>query len=255
LARIGYLARGVVYATIGVLAVQTALGVGGAATGTKGAVEELASVPFGEALLWLIAVGFAGLTFWRAIQFFAEPVTRDAKGWGKRAGHAGSAVLYAALSAATVRLLLKDGGGGGDEQASSWTARLMEFPLGRALVAVVGCALIGYGVYQVVEAVRSKFTRNLQLEGLAAQRADWVIRVSKFGIIARGVVFGLMGLFVLLAAVHFNPNEAKGFGETLSVLASQPHGSVLLGVVALGLVAFGVYEGIEARYRRFDRAS
>lgn len=252
LARAGYVARGIVYAVVGVLALMLAFGSGGATTGPQGAVQYLAGVPFGEVLLWIVAIGLAGFVLWRLVQTVANPEGHggDAKGWARRIGHLVSAVLYAALLVGTLRVLLGGGGGGGGNSQAGWTAKLLSAPFGQALVALVGIIVAGYGVYEMLQGWRAKFTRKLRLDGIAAQQGNKIKQVSRFGVMSRGFVWVVMGIFFIQAALTSNPNETGGIGEALASLSNQPFGTILLAVVAAGLVAFAAYSLVLARYRR-----
>jgi hypothetical protein len=255
LARLGYLAKGVVYAVIGVLALQVAIGSGGKTTDTKGALAALARESWGKALLAVVAVGMVGYVLWRVMQAWLDPDGKGtgAKGLVVRAGYLVSAAIYSALAAAAFRLVLGTGGVGshGDPSAQSWTARLMSQPFGQALVAVVGLVIAGVGLREILKAWKEKFRRKLRLEELRPPRAEWAVRISKLGILARGGVFVMIGAFLVQAALTANPRRAHGLDGALRALADQPYGTVLLALAAAGLVAYAVYMAVEARYRRF----
>jgi hypothetical protein len=74
--------------------------------------------------------------------------------------------------------------------------------------------------------------------------------LGTFGHLARMVVFGLVGVFLIKAAIDFNPKKAVGLDGALAKLAHASYGPFLLGLVAAGLVAFGLYSLTDARYRR-----
>ncbi|MET0405855.1 MAG: DUF1206 domain-containing protein, partial [Cystobacter sp.] len=239
LARMGYLAKGVVYAVVGVLALQVAFGQGGEMTDTHGALATLARESWGSVLLAVISLGLFGYVLWRVVQAWMDPDNKGtgAKGIAVRLGYAVSAAIHTSLALAAIRLATGTGGGKQGNSMQSWTAKLLSEPFGQALVAVVGLVIAGIGVWQIHKAWTEKFRRKLGLQGLAAKQERWTMRVCKVGIIARGVVFVLMGLFFLLAALRSNPSEARGLDGTLATLASQPYGSVLLTLVSAGLVA------------------
>ncbi|MFY0528256.1 DUF1206 domain-containing protein [Archangium gephyra] len=255
LARLGYLAKGVVYAVIGVLAIQVAIGSGGKTTDTKGALSTLAQGSWSKALLAVVAVGLVGYVLWRVVQAWMDPDGKGtgAKGLALRGFYLVSAAIHTGLALAAFRLVLGTGGAGtsGDQSAQSWTARLMSQPFGQALVAVVGLVIAGMGVWQVHKAWKEKFRKKLRLDTLRPQQAEWAVRISKLGILARGGVFVLIGGFLVQAALTANPRRARGLDGALEALASQPYGTVLLALTAAGLVAYAVYMAVEARYRRF----
>jgi len=255
LARLGYLAKGVVYAVVGVLALQVALGTGGKTTDTQGALATLAQSSAGTALLAVVAVGLVGYVLWRVVQAWMDPDGKGSKPKGlvQRGGYLLSAAVHASLAVAAFRLVLGKGGGGkgGEQSTQEWTARLMSQPFGQALVATVGIAIAALGVWQAYKAWKEKFLEKLQLRGLRPEQERWTVRISKLGIAARGVVFLMVGLFLVQAALTANPRRAHGLDGALETLAAQPFGDVLLALVAAGLVAYALYMAVEARYRRF----
>ncbi|NVJ00062.1 DUF1206 domain-containing protein [Myxococcus sp. AM009] len=250
-ARVGYAARGAVYAVIGVLALMLAAGEGGQATDTHGAVEEVARQPFGSVLLVLLGVGLVAFALWRFAQaaWDLEDKGRSGKGLAARVGMAGSGVIHASLALTAFNLLRGQGGGGGGGN-QGLTARLMSQPFGQVLVVLVGLGVMGFAGYQLHRAWKGRMLEKLSLSGLAARRRTEVERICKAGVAARGVVFLLVGSFFIQAALSADPGEAGGLGEALGTLARQPFGPWLLGLVALGLVAYAVYQLCAARYRR-----
>ncbi|HEX9945565.1 MAG TPA: DUF1206 domain-containing protein [Thermoanaerobaculia bacterium] len=252
LARLGFAARGVVYALIGILAVQTAFGARGPRqTDTRSALQMVAQQS--RALLWLLALGLFGYALWRVIQGVLDPENKgsDAKGLAVRAGIVISGLIYGGLAVAAARMASGSGdagaAGGGTQE---WTAELMTKPFGRWLVAIAGICIIGSGLGQIWRGWSEKFRENLKLQEMDPTEQRLAVQSGKVGLIARGVVFLLSGWFLLQAALKFDPSEAQGLGGALEALARQPHGPWLLGLVALGLIAFGAYSILLARYRR-----
>ncbi|HZF67967.1 MAG TPA: DUF1206 domain-containing protein [Gemmatirosa sp.] len=253
LARVGYAAKAVLYATVGLLAAQAAFGTGGGTTDTRGALRTLLDAPFGRALLAVIALGLVGYGAWRLVDAAVDPSRRgsDAKGLAKRAGIAGSGLLHLALALSAARLAARGasantGGSGGGQQAL--TARLLDAPGGRALVALVGAGVIGFGLYQLWRALKAKLGRDLALGELPADTARWAVAISRFGIAARGVVFALVGTLLLRAAASDDARQAAGTEGALGLLATM--GRWPLAIVAFGLIAYAGYELLNARYRR-----
>ncbi len=251
-ARVGYAARSAVYAVIGVLALMLAAGQGGRATDTHGAVVEVARQPFGSVLLVLLGVGLLAFAVWRFVQSALDVERKGTSGKGlvARTMLGISGVIHASLALFAFNLLRGRGGSGGGGNPRGMTAELMSKPFGQVLVALVGVAVVGFAVYQFKQAKSGKMLDKLSLTGLAARQRTWVERISRAGVAARAVVFLLVGTFFLQAALQADPGEAGGLGEALEALASQPFGPYLLGLVALGLVAYAVYQLLEARYRR-----
>ena len=250
LARLGYAARGVVYALVGILAVQTAFGArGNQETDTRSALQMVAEQS--RALLWLLALGLFGYALWRVIEgvMDVEGKGSDLKGWAKRAAMVGSGLIYGGLAMAAVRIASGSGdSGGGGNQA--WTAELMTKPFGRWLVALIGIGVMVGGLAQIRNGWTEKFRKHLKMQEMDANEQRLAVNTGKLGLIARGIVFLLSGWFLIQAARHFNPDEARGLAGALESLARQPYGAWLLGFVALGLIAFGAYSLLLARYRR-----
>jgi hypothetical protein len=264
LARAGYAAQGVLYGTIGALAVLVAArsaGVSDSGSGRittqRGALAEIGAQPFGKILLVLMAVGLAGYAIWRFVQAAWNP-EREAppgmKGTAKRAGWFGVALVHASLVVFALRAAF-EGNGGSEDNAKPLTAKLMAWqPLGPILVAAIGVGLFAYAAHEVWRAWKAKLDRELDLSALRPKTARIVVGLSRFGIAARGVVFSVMGIFLVVAAFTTNPAEARGFGQALATLQGWTFGTILLGGVALGLVSYGLYDLVEARYRRIHPA-
>src|ERR671910_2536507 len=252
-ARLGYATEGAMYTLIGVLAAGVAFGVGGRATGQQGALEIVAGSPFGGVLVGLIALGFLGYALWRGVQAIAAPDGEgtDLKAVGKRIGYGVSALVYAALAFSAVGLILgsaSEGGGTPDD----WTALLLSWPLGQVLVVSVGIAVIGVGLRELYQAYRARFLEYLKLDEMGGRVKKWTERWGRLGIAARGIVFGVVGTFLIRAALQYDPQEVRGLGGALQTLARQPLGPWLLGAVALGLVAYGLFMLCVARYRHIE---
>lgn len=253
LARLGYASRGVVYLIVGSFAVLAAFG-SGRTTDTKGALESLMGGPWGVALLALVALGLLAFAAWRAVQGIADADGhgRDGKGLVIRGGLLVSAVTHLLLALFAVSLIFGGGGGsGGDSGTQSWIAKLMEQPFGQWLVGIVGAVVVGAGIAHVIKGWSAKFDRRFKP---GYDKLGWVRPVCRFGLIARGVVFMIIGSFIGIAAWRYDPQQARGLSGALQALQEQPYGQVLLGIVALGLVAFGLYCWVEAVYRRIGVA-
>ncbi len=250
LARFGYAARGVVYAFIGVLAVQAAFFGRGQATGPEGAIQTIAEKS--KLLLVLIAIGLFGYALWRFVQGILDPENkgRDPKGLAKRGAMVASGVVYAGLALLAFRLISQSGGGAGSGGQASTTASLLSLPFGRALVILAGISVIVSALYQIYEAYTKKFQRRMKTAEMSPEEQRLAIHTGQLGLASRGIAFLITGWFLIQAALRYDPSEARGLGGALETLASQPYGPWLLGIVALGLVAYGAYSFLQARYRR-----
>lgn len=255
LARFGYVAKGFVYAAIGILALLAAFSIGGKTTDSNGALGAIANQPFGQILLALIAIGLVGYVIWRLIEAVKDPDNKgnDAKGIFTRLGYALSGLAYAGVAANAALLAFgnSSGSSGGGSSKQDWTATVMQQPFGRWLVGVGGALVIGIGFYRIYQAYKIKFRKKLNLSELNTKQEKWLVNISRFGIAARGVVFVMIGFFIIQAAKNYNPQEVKGLDGALLTLAQQPYGKVLLGLMALGLIAYAIYLCLQARYRDF----
>jgi hypothetical protein len=254
LARLGYITKGIVYAIIGVLAAQLAFGTGGETTGSSGALMEIVSQPFGRILLGIVAVGLVGYTLWRLVQAGADTEQKgsDAEGIGSRLGYAVSGVIYGALAWTAIQIVMGSGGGGGGGSTQDWTARLMAQPFGRWLVGLVGLGVIGFAIYQLYKGISGSFRKKMTMQSMSDREKKTATTVGRLGLSARGVVVGMIGVFLIQAAWQADPQEAKGLGSTLQELIQQPAGPWLLGIVAIGLVAYGIYMFFMGRYRKLN---
>ncbi len=254
LARAGLVAKGVSYGLVGALAVAVAVGHGGKTTSRNGALATLADESWGKVVLVLLALGFAAYAIWRFVQAFAAQERDDdakgaAKKWGKRAGYVARGLIYAGLTVTTVRLLTHSGGQQSqNEKAHQTTSTAFDLPLGRWLVGLAGLCLVGAGLWNLYRGLSTKFEEKWR-GGMSSVERTWGRRAGIVGHVARAVVFGLIGVFVVRAAVQFDPKEAIGLDGALQKLANADYGPWLLGLTALGLVAYGVYCLVDARYR------
>jgi len=253
LARLGYATEGAMYTLIGLLAAGVAFGSGDHATGQRGALEIVAGSPFGGALVGLIAVGFLGYALWRGVQAIVDPDGEgtDVKALGKRTGYGVSALVYVGLAFSAVGLIVGSASQGG-RTPDDWTALLLSWPLGRVLVVCVGIAVVGLGLRELYQAYKARFLKYLELDEMGEKVRKWTERWGRLGIAARGLVFGMVGTFLIRAALEHDPQEARGLGGALQTLAQQPLGPWLLGAVALGLIAYGLFMLSVARYRHIN---
>jgi uncharacterized protein DUF1206 len=247
-ARSGFVARSLIYGIIGILAVKLALGDGGKTTNQQGALKTVAHQPFGKLLLILVAVGLAGYALWR--------LTRAALGHGAeqtdstidRVAALASGLVYGGLCAIAVEIVAGSGSNSGG--AKKTTGGVLGWPAGQWLVGIAGAVLIGVGFYQGYQGVTKRFLDDSKTEDMTRTVKRWITVIGVFGHLARMVVFGLVGVFLIKAAVDYNPRKAVGLDGVLAKLAHHSYGPFLLGVVATGLIAFALYSLSDARYRR-----
>ena len=251
LGRVGLVAKGVLYAVVGILAVKVALGGREESPDRHGALNAIAQQPFGRGLLLLLALGLSGYALWRLAQGLLDRDNEgeSPKGLAKRAGAIARAGWYFLLAGLTVeRIVDTNSGGGSNEQQA--TAGVFDLPLGRYLVYGAGLAFLGAAAFNGYRAVTCKFNKKLRTHEMGDAEEVAATGVGILGHLARMVVFGLIGLFLLRAAWEFDPREARGLDGALLELSQRTYGGLLLGAVAVGLLAYALYCFVQARYRR-----
>lgn len=252
LARVGFLAKALLYITIGALAALAAFNLGGkSGTDSRGAMAELMNKPFGRVLLGVIALGLFGYAVWRIVEAIKDPERRgrNAKGIALRLKSFATGLVHLGLAYSAAHFAVKGfGSGNSRNEAKAWTARALETPGGLFALYAVAAAFIGYGLYQLYKAAKSKLAKQLSLGSLTGPSRNWVILTSRFGIAARGIVFGMIGVMLARATMHRNPSEAGGPAESMRELTAFGHWPFV--AIAVGLIAYGVYQVINAKYRR-----
>jgi hypothetical protein len=249
-ARVGLAARGLVYVLIGILALQIAFVDRAERADQQGAFQTLAQNGFGKAILWLVILGFVGYGLWRASEaaWGHRNERDDRKRTASRVESAVKAVIYLVLAVVAFRVVTGTSNGGqGGEQV---TAKVLQLPGGQVLVALAGVVIVAAAVLLAWRGLRTKLEEHLDLAELGPGARSAVINLGKVGYVARGVVFSLVGMLVVAAAVTFDPDKARGMDAALRQVAAQPYGPWLLSLMALGLMCFGAYSFAEARYRR-----
>ncbi len=250
--RAGYATKGSVYITVGVLAAKAAVGRGGRTTGAKGALATILSQPLGQILLSIVVLGLVGYSLSRflGVVIDSERKGSGAKGLAVRSYYLVSGLAHASLAYAGIRMLRGARESGGDENLRSWTGWLLSLPHGVKILYAIGALLVGSGIYQLYKAWVEKLDKRLDLSTLRSASKIWVFRVARFGMAARGVVFIVIGTFLIRAAKAYSPNQARGVGGAFDALRDSPYGKWVLVTVACGFVAYGLYEIVRARYRR-----
>jgi Domain of Unknown Function (DUF1206) len=248
LARAGLTARGVIYILIGWVAILVALGQSSRHADQQGALQLLARQPYGLVSLWLLGIGFAGYALWRLSEA-AFGVTGEGNGAGPRLKSLIRAVIYAGFAYLTFQVISGTGSSQSRKQ-QDMTAKIMHHSGGRWLVGIVGLIIVIAGLTLVFEGIRRKFMKFLRTSQMSLRTRRIVERLGVTGTVARGVVFALIGVLVVEAAVTYKPAKAGGIDKALLTLRNQPFGEFLLFLAALGLVIFGIYALCEARWRK-----
>jgi hypothetical protein len=254
MARVGLAARGFTYLIIALIAAQVAVGGTTQSADQHGAIEDVASKPFGGVLLIALAVGFAAYTCWRwsvaAVGGHGTGAESEAKEWAHRVGAFVMGLVYAGLCVSTILVLMGRSTSSGTQQQQGATARLLALPFGRALVIVIGAGIVVGGFVVIWRASARKFEKHLAMEKMGPRARKWATGLGVAGNGAGGAVLILVGIFLIQAAATNNPSDSKGLDQTLRTLAHAPFGPALLLVVAAGLAAYGLYSFVEMRFRR-----
>lgn len=250
-ARLGYAAKGAVYLLIGGLASAAAFRVGGRTTDSHGALASLLQQPFGEVLLGVVAAGLAAYAAWRFIQglFDAERKGSDLKGLGIRLSYLASGCVHAALAWTALKLSLGWPNAEGHSPQQD-AAQLLALPYGPWLVGGVGLGVVGFALAQFYKSYSQKFCGRLERAEMTPGQKKFACRTGQLGLIARGIVFLIVGGFFLLAAWRHDSAQAGGLDDALRSLETQPYGTWLMAAVALGLAAYGLFMLVEARFHR-----
>lgn len=258
LAIAGFYAKALVYLVIGLLALGLALGAGGEATDTRGAITAVSHAPLGALAVLVLAVALSGLALWFIVDGLADPDRLRAGpfAWVLRLGQVFGGLGYLLLAIWAFAIFFGEARTQQttDELAKSWTGHALGLPGGTALVFLVGTIVAVVGARQVRVGVQLEFLRPLDLHGVSRLVRRAVELTGRIGFVTQGLVLALVGLFFVQAAVERKAYEATGFDGALGVLARQRHGAVLLGVVALGLLAYAAFAAFEGRYRRYGRS-
>jgi hypothetical protein len=250
LSRAGFVARGLIYAIIGILALKLALGQGGKLTDQKGALHTVAHQPFGKLLLTLVAIGLGGYCLWRLVRAAIGHGPEGSDTGFERLAALGSGIAYGVLCALAIEILLGAGGSGSSSNPKHASAGVFGWPAGTWIVGIAGGVMIGVALYQGYRGITQKFLDDSKVEEMSPGVKRWFSRLGTIGHLARMVVFGLVGIFLIKAAIDFDPNKAVGLDGALAKIVHRSYGSVLLGIVAAGLIAFALYSLSDARYRK-----
>lgn len=253
-ARAGFVARGVIYILIGALALRIAFSdSGGGQADRGGAIAEIADKPFGTVLLWLLGIALGGMALWRLTEAVFGQAGSDGKKASKRAMAGARCVFYGFVAYSVLSYAAGDkgsGSGSSDKSSQDVTAKALDWPAGQWIVGIAGVALAAAGVWLAARALMRKFHKHLKMSAMPKKTRKAVDFVGIFGGTARGAVFAVAGVFAITAAVKHEPGKAKGVDDTLRSFTDTPAGPWLLALIALGLVAFGVFSWASARWRK-----
>lgn len=247
-ARIGIAAKGTVYILMGFLAALTALNLGGQLAGKKDAFRWLLERPFGQVLVAVVAVGLILYGLWRMVSAITDAEHRgnDAKGIGNRLAFFGSGLLYGGIGVAAAALLFGANNGDGQSRREWLVSTLFSWPAGVWIVGAIGIGIIGKGIYEIYRSLSGDFKKYI-----AEDLDQWAETFGRVGYFARGVVFGIIGYFFIRAAIEHSASAVGGTEGVFQFLRNLA-GAWLMGAVAIGLMGYGVFMFVKARYQQFD---
>ena len=252
LERVGYVVRGVLYAAMGVFALGLALGLGGTATDQRGSLVILTGGTAGRVLLFAVVIGLGAFSTWGFVRAVFDPLNRgtDPSGIAERLGFAWSGFAYLSIVFFALHLLAGSASDASHDSTHETIARILSYPLGQTAAVVIGVVAVSAGLGQLLEAIRGRFRRDLKRSEMTGAEKKTVDLLGRIGMVSRGVVFSLVGWFILEGAVNRDPSRVHGFGYAFLFLLEQPYGRVLLGVVSLGFIALGLHSSASARWIR-----
>ncbi|MBD3663742.1 DUF1206 domain-containing protein [Sulfitobacter sp. TSTF-M16] len=250
--RAGYGARGLIYTTVGALAFAAALN-SNEASGTKDALATLRAQPWGVTALWIIGFGLFAYMIWRIVAGAAdvEDHGTDGKGLIARAGQVVTGVLHGIIGVSVLSLAMGGGNAGSGGAAEDWTQKLMSMPAGRYLVAAAALIMLGAGIYYAYKGWSGSYKDHLESSTFTRDAEP----VLMGGLIIYGGLLALVAVSLGFAALNSDASQAGGLGQALQSLRDMAFGRFLLGIAGLGLLAFALYNFVEAKYRVIPRIS
>ena len=252
-ARFGYGAKGVIYGSVGILALFEALDLTrGETVGSEGALRAIAAQPFGRAMLIVTGISLMGYVVWRFIQAILDPEHSgtDAKDWLRRFSYACSGLAYIGVAYTALKILINAASGGKTTQERVFD--LMNMPYGRWLVGAGGLIVFGIGCYYFYRAIKAEFRKRFKRHNMSDAAKTWANIAGRVGIAARGFVYVVIGVFGMRAAWNFDPSMIKTTEDAMAVFNDNPTDEWILAILGTGFIAYGVHMGFQAVYRSID---
>ena len=252
LARVGYISKGIVYILAGILTLMATAGLEEGPKGTEGALVEVAQKPFGELLLWAIAVGLLGYVCWKTVQGIKDPdgSGSNIKGLTRRTGNISSAAIHSFLIYKAVSLAMHSGSGSGKKQ------KILEVVLssaaGRWVIILIGAGIIVNGLKEIFVAFKKDFTKMLKKSRMSQEELKMGRKSGRFGMAARGLLFCVVGYIGIVAAYHSKAGDLFGTDGALAYLYKQPYGQLVISFVAGGLISYGLFQVIKGKRREIN---
>ena len=250
LARFGYIIRGLLYGAMGATGIGFALGVWQRTTDQRGALSLLNGNPLKVVAVVAVIAGLAAYSLWGFIRAMYDPLHRGDKPQGvvARLGFAWSGLSYAGLLFFTIQFLLGLNKGDGSDSIEKPIRFVMSHPFGVALTVVIGVVAVIAGLGQFVDALMAGFRKDLKRGEMSEAERKVAEYLGRFGMFSRGVIFTMLGAFIVQAALHHDPHRAEGMGAAFQTLAQQPGGHLLLFIVASGFIALALHSFASARW-------
>jgi hypothetical protein len=254
--RLGYVVRGLLYLLPGIFALRLAIGPHGAVIAPTGAIKLIGHQPFGRILLFLVAAGLAGYALWGLMRAVYDPLLRgnSLSGVANRLGYLVSALGHAGLTVVALRYLA--GTEPPSNPAQGWIAFVLTEPFGRWVLGIVGvCWILGAGLAQIVAGWRASFKRDFAVDRMSPAERALAILLGRVGFVVRGIVFTIVGALLVAAALHANSDDLQGMEGALVKLLHEPYGHWLLAFAGSGIIAFGLFSMMCARWMRIRSAA
>lgn len=254
IARAGLTAKGIVYVLLGALAFMAAFGINGKSsrnTSKSGVFDFIYDQPAGTILLWVVVLGLVCYFIWRIIQAFADTGNegKDMKGFLVRGRYLFSGLVYGSLAVQAFNMLVfrKKGSGNRSQEA---TQELLSKPLGQWLVGLVAVIFLAVGIYQIYYGLSEKYRKHVN-KSVPAKAKPIFLSAGKIGYVARGIVWLLFSYLFFQAALSSNSSETGDTPKAFSLLSHSDYGTYLLAVIGIGLIFYGLFNFVRARYEEF----
>lgn len=250
IARVGLIAKGIVYVLLGILGFMAAFEIGGQSNdeaskaGVLGSIKESPAGVFGLALL---AAGLICYSIWRGVQMFSSNTSHGQKKWLEKLRHLLSGLAYLSFAITAIQLIFQNKSNKGDRN-QYWASEILNHSYGQYILGLAGIVLAGIGIYQIYHGLSEKYKKHVQEMNLHSSGSSLMLRSGKIGYVSRGIVWLVIAYLLLRAALHKNSAEAGDMGKAFNFIEDSAYGSYLLGALGLGLIAYGVFNFIRARY-------
>lgn len=240
LVRVGYFSRAILYSVLGLIALTR---VGQISEGTNGIFKAVEDFPAGTPILWLMVLGLVAYALFRFCSplFDIENEGSDAMGWGKRIGHTGSAIGHLALAYSAYKFATTSGGGSG-EGAQDAASGVLSFELGGVVLGILGITFFLAAVSQAKKSLTGSFMNRI-----SASAPDATRLLGGVGFMARAIVYTVIGWSLFkVGFMSAGSEQIKTLGDAVASLAGQ---GIVFTLVPIGLLVFGLFSLILARYR------